>query len=428
MTTPTWFDTSIENALIEHNSPDDEQGYFVYHLDALKEHLATLQQQDVIKLWFAVKANPLSKVIQTLDREGFNFDVASTGELTQVLAQGIDPSRVLNTGPAKSKKQLAAFVKKGVRTFVVESLNQLKWLNEVVLEQSALSENSNEIVKPRVLLRVQLQWHEGEKNPLGGNSLTPFGLSVEEWQNIHVDNYPALSLCGLHIFQWGNMLSNEKMFSLWSQMIAPLTNLASSIGMTLEVLDLGGGLGIDYLEEGKSLSWSKIIEDLAVIKAKAGVKELWLELGRFAVAECGYYVTPIVDRKINYGQEQLVLGAGINHLLRPAITDQPFPVHLLRSNDQDSHSQSNDSLSESKSTQTFDLHGPLCTSMDKLGHFQLPSNIDIGEQLVFGFCGAYGFTESMPFFLCHELAAEYVFHDSKMIEVRPAKPASSYLA
>jgi len=415
MTRPTWFDTRIENALVEHVSPEDEQGYFVYQLDALKKHLASLQQQDVIKLWFAVKANPLSKIIQTLDSEGFNFDVASSGELTQVLAQGIDPKRVLNTGPAKSKKQLTAFIKQGVGTFVVESLNQLKWLNEVVNEQELAA---NKVEKPKVLLRVQLQWHEGEKNPLGGNSLTPFGLSVAEWQSIHVDNYPALNLCGLHIFQWGNMLSNEKMFSLWSQMINPLTDLANSIGMKLDILDLGGGLGIDYLEEGKSLSWPQVIDDLAVIKAKAGVKELWLELGRFAVAECGYYVVPVVDRKVNYGQEQLVLAAGINHLLRPAITEQPFPVQILRKG-----------FSSDKAVmQDFDLHGPLCTSMDKLGHMHLPADIEVGEQLVFGYCGAYGFTESMPFFLCHQLAAEYVFHNGKLTQIRAAQPASSYLA
>jgi len=415
MTKSTWFDTSIEHALLTHESPEDEQGYYVYQLDALKTHLATLQQQDVIKLWFAVKANPLSKIIQTLDGAGFNFDVASTGELNQVLAQGIDPARILNTGPAKSKKQLAAFVKQGVNTFVVESLNQLNWLNEVLLEQD---ESARSDKKPRVLLRVQLQWSEGEKNPLGGNSLTPFGLSVAQWQNIHLDNYSALDVCGLHIFQWGNMLSNEKMFSLWSQMIAPLTDLANSIGMTLDVLDLGGGLGIDYLGEGHTLSWSKIIEDLAVIKAQAGVKELWLELGRFAVAECGYYVVPVVDRKINYDQEQLVLAAGINHLLRPAITDQPFPVQILRK----------DFSTEKSAMQAFDLHGPLCTSMDKLGHLNLPTDTAVGEKLVFGYCGAYGFTESMPFFLCHELAAEYVYQNGTLTQVRAAQPASSYMA
>jgi diaminopimelate decarboxylase len=411
MTKPTWFDTSIESTLLAHKSPEDEQGYFVYQLDALKKHLALLQQQDVIKLWFAVKANPLSKVIQTLDSEGFDFDVASTGELDQVLAQNISPKRILNTGPAKSKNQLQSFIKKGVSTFVVESLNQLTWLNEVAQAQGLADQDFE---KPTVLLRVQLQWPDGEKNPLGGNSLTPFGLSVQEWQRIKVNDYAHLNICGLHIFQWGNMLSNEKMYSLWGQMVAPLTQLATEIGMDLKILDLGGGLGIDYLGEGKNLQWQQIIADLADIKAQAGVDELWLELGRFAVAECGYYVVPVIDRKVNYNQEQLVLAAGINHIIRPAITDQPFPVILLRqSNEQSQH---------------FDLHGPLCTSMDKLGHLPLPKDVNVGDELVFGYCGAYGFTESMPFFLCHQLAAEYVIQNEKLIEVRSAKPASSYLA
>ncbi|MEW6990293.1 PLP-dependent decarboxylase [Colwelliaceae bacterium 6441] len=408
--TPVWLeqfkaDDTFQPSLLAHTPANEhEQAYFVYHLDALKAHLEKLQQQDAIKLWFAVKANPLSSIIQTLDSAGFNFDVASSGELKQVLKQGISSDKILNTGPAKSKKQLSEFVKQGVNTFVVESINQLKWLNEVALAQN---------VKPQVLLRVQLQWPEGEKNPLGGNSLTPFGLSVEEWQSIHTDNFPSLELCGLHIFQWGNMLSNEKMYSLWQQMVEPLLGVAKHIGMTLKILDLGGGLGIDYLEQGQRLSWQKILTDLADIKAQANVKELWLELGRFAVAECGYYVVPVVDKKMNYQQEQLVLAAGINHLLRPAITEQPFPVSLLR----DSSAQS----------QAFDIHGPLCTSMDKLGHLPLPNDVDIGDQLIFGYAGAYGFTESMPFFLCHEIAAEYTFSHGQLTQVRAAQPADWYL-
>lgn len=410
-TTPDWLNSDILPLLAEHASPEHEQAYFVYHLDTLKAHLVKLQQQDVVKLWFAVKANPLSKVIQTLDNAGFDFDVASSGELSQVLAQGVPANRVLNTGPAKSKTQLSDFVNQGVQTFVVESLNQLTWLQQVVQDYNQANDSNFPV---KVLLRVQLQWQEGEKNPLGGNSLTPFGLSVEQWQSIQVKDYPALDICGLHIFQWGNMLSNEKMFSLWSQMVPPLVSLAKNIGMSLKVLDLGGGLGIDYLGEGHSLSWQQIVADLAKIKSEAGVEELWLELGRFAVAECGNYVVPVVDRKVNYQQEQLVLAAGINHLLRPAITDQPFPVQLLR--------QSEASLTN------FDIHGPLCTSMDKLGHLPLPKDVVVGDQLIFGYCGAYGFTESMPFFLCHQLAAEYVIENGQLSVVRIAQPATSYLA
>ena len=402
----TWLPQHLLPIFEQHSAENvDELAYFAYDLDALKKHLIALQDQQVIKLWYAVKANPLSRVIQCLDEASFNFDVASVGELEQVLSQGIAPNRILNTGPAKSRAQLREFLAKGVNTFVVESLNQLTWLNE---EAERLEKC------PEVLLRVQLQWPEGEKNPLGGNSLTPFGLSVEQWQTIHVSEYRHLSFSGLHIFQWGNMLSNEKMYDLWLQMVPPLLALAKDIGMQVKVLDLGGGLGIDYLEQGQSLSWHRILEDLAAIKQRANVEELWLELGRYAVAQCGYYVTEVVDRKTNYQQEQLVLAAGINHLLRPAITEQPFPARLIRQ-----------SASEH---QSFDIHGPLCTSMDKLGQLSLPTDVNVEDKLVFGYAGAYGFTESMPFFLCHQTAAEYVIENQQLIEIRCAKPASWYLA
>ncbi|WP_286233592.1 PLP-dependent decarboxylase [Thalassotalea sediminis] len=397
---------ALEQALLNHVSDNiDELAYFVYDLNALKSHLHFLQNQDVVKLWYAVKANPLSRIIQTVDQASIQFDVASSGELQQVLNQGVDAKRILNTGPAKSRAQLAEFLAKGVNTFVAESPNQLKWLNELATEFS---------VKPEVLLRVQLQWPDGEKNPLGGNQVTPFGMSVEAWQKYHVSQFPQLNICGLHIFQWGNMLSNKKMYDLWQQMVEPLVTLSQSIGMTLKVLDLGGGLGIDYHEQGEQLDWQDIIADLAKVKKQANVEELWLELGRYAVANCGYYVTSVVDKKVNFDQQQLVLSAGINHLLRPGITEQPFPVRLLRPS--------------MEVNANFDLHGPLCTSLDKLGCLPLPIDVDVDDRLLFGYVGAYGFTESMPFFLCHQTAAEYVFSGHELILVREAKPAQWYLA
>ncbi|MFD1008216.1 MULTISPECIES: PLP-dependent decarboxylase [Oceanisphaera] len=409
---PSWLRPAVLEPLAEHNAAlqksadteQDEAGFFLYDLDFLEQHLSMLMRQDVIKLWFAVKANPLSRVITTLAQQGFNFDVASQGELGQVLAQDVPAERILNTGPAKSKRQMKAFLSQGVRTFVVESLNQLQWLNQAASELSC---------QPQVLLRVQLQWSEGEKNPLGGNEVTPFGLSCQAWQTVKVSDFPALNINGLHIFQWGNMLSNTRMFELWSQMVTPLLSLAEQLGMTLEVLDLGGGLGVDYLQTGQRLSWPTIVADLAKIKAQAGVSELWLELGRFAVAEMGYYVTSVVDRKENFQHQQLVLAGGINHLMRPAITEQPFPVAMLRAS--------------SAKPDYFDLHGPLCTSLDKLGTLAIANDVDVDDQLIFGFAGAYGFTESMPFFLCHQIAAEYVLQQGKIEQIRTAEPASWYL-
>lgn len=399
----SFLSTPIKQA-VEQVSTHLDTPFFIYDLDKLTAHLNQLTAQTDVKLWYAVKANPLSRIIQCLDSAGFNFDVASKGEFEQVLTQGIDSERVLNTGPAKSPKQISHFIARGVRTFVAESVNQVRWLNEQATKANC---------QLQVLLRVQLRWPDSEKNPLGGDSLTPFGLGCDEWQALTVSDYPALSFDGLHIFQWGNMLSTDKLAELWRAMIAPLQQLASSININLNILDLGGGLGIPYTQDANRLDWSALIETLAAIKADAGVKELWMELGRYAVGECGHYATPVVERKENYNQQQVILSGGINHLLRPAVTSQDFPAALLR-----------ESTAEPAA---MTLYGPLCTALDCLGEHQLASDLNEQDWLVFSQCGAYGFTESMPYFLCHELAAEYILEQGNIECIRSAEDASYYL-
>ncbi|TMP31606.1 diaminopimelate decarboxylase [Pseudoalteromonas rubra] len=388
----------------EQDNRDLATPFFVYDLDALHAHVSRLTTQDVVKLWYAVKANPLSSVLNTLDKAGFNFDVASRGELTQVLSQDIAAERVLNTGPAKSPAQIQHFLDAGVTTFVAESLNQVRWLNDAAEQhQKTLT----------VLLRVQLRWPAGDKNPLGGDSLTPFGLGCEQWQQLTLSDYPALDFAGLHIFQWGNMLDATKLASLWQQMVPPLVSLSTQLGMSLRILDLGGGLGVPYEPGQRPLDWDQVIDSLAKIKADAGVEELWMELGRYAVAHCGYYLNPVVEQKHNYGEYQLIMAGGVNHLLRPAVTSQAFPVKALRES--------------TAAGRDYHLHGPLCTAIDYLGTHKLPDDLDYGDWLVFGQCGAYGFTESMPYFLCHELPAEFVFKQGQLYCIRQSEHADYYL-
>ncbi|MBQ4878536.1 PLP-dependent decarboxylase [Pseudoalteromonas luteoviolacea] len=395
--------TQVKNAITALTQSQHEP-FYLYDLDALLAHLQQLTDQSVVKLWYAVKANPLSSVIQTLDQAGFNFDVASSGELQQVLAQGINPKRVLNTGPAKSKRQIEAFLTQGVDTFVAESLNQVAWLQEAAKRHNT---------RLRILLRVQLRWPDNEKNPLGGDSLTPFGLGTQEWSSLVVTDFPNLDVVGLHIFQWGNMLDADKLSSLWQQMVDPLLTLAQQLNIHLRVLDLGGGLGIPYSEGQSDINWQTVLTSLERIKAQTNIDELWMELGRYAVGECGYYVNPVVEQKQNYGSNQLILAGGINHILRPAVTTQAFPAKLLRDSEHDSV--------------PFTLHGPLCTALDHLGEHVLPEDINEHDWIVFSQSGAYGFTESMPYFLCHTLPSEYVYQSGRARCVRPPLTPENYL-
>jgi diaminopimelate decarboxylase len=104
---------------------------------------------------------------------------------------------------------------------------------------------------------------------------------------------------------------------------------------------------------------------------------------------------------------------GINHLARPALTGNQFPCELFR--------ESFQSLEE------FHVHGPLCTALDKMGVYQLPKDINVDDWLVFSQVGAYGFTESMPYFLCHNLPAEVILLDGDLSILRDVQQSSDWL-
>ncbi len=292
--------------------------FFFYDLDACMAHVSYLSAPG-LKLWYAVKANPLSAVIRCMHQAGLECDVASVGELQQVLAHAIPVNRVLNTGPAKSKQHLQQMLDAGVRIFVVESIQQAQDLNALVGQRQC---------KVQVLLRVQLTWQQQgqEKNVLGGCALTPFGLTPADWLQFNTTDYANLSICGLHIFQWGNILDAGDLSRIWQIMIPQLQDLAAQLSIPLDILDLGGGLGIPYADE-LPLAWSDVQQQLEQIRQQLPQTEIWMELGRYAIGPFGCYLCQVVDRKINNGQQQLVLEGGVNHLLRPALTSQPFRFH-----------------------------------------------------------------------------------------------------
>lgn len=381
--------------------------FFFYDLDGLHHHLEEMRAftSKEFKLWYACKANPLSSILKLLRNMGFGIDVASLGELHQVLSSGIRPEHVLATGPAKSKTYLENLLDSGVEIIVCESLNQVKWLAELAREKE---------VRPTVLLRVQLSWDEAQgESVLGGSEITPFGLSPESWHEITPADAEVLDIAGLHIFQWGNILKLSELENIWRETASIATNLAKDLNLKFRILDLGGGLGVPYHVTDERLPFSKVARLLTTLRKEIGLEQIWMELGRYTVAEIGTYFVKVIDRKTVRGREILVLEGGINHLARPALTGQPFPCENLRES--------------TAPLKTFHLHGPLCTALDKLGLYELPADTDVGDWICFHFAGAYGFTESMPYFLCHDGAGEVVLYHNDLMIPRHPTPARDWL-
>ncbi len=373
--------------------------FYFYDLDGFEDHLGAIRRilHPDIKVWYATKANPLSEVLRILRKTGFGADVASLGELHQVTSAGFEPRDLIATGPAKSKHYLGSLLSAKVNTIVVESLNQLRDLNDLC-EKTGLKQN--------VLLRVQLAWESEGESFMGGPGITPFGLGPEDWKRIDVRSYPHLNFLGLHCFQWGNVLSADELRTIWTRTIRDCGDLARDLGIELDVLDLGGGLGFSY-QDDREISFADVHDLLLELKAEFALKKIWLELGRFTIGKFGSYLTRVVDIKSVRGKDFVVTEGGINHLARPALVGESFPCRPLV-------------WDEASPTKTYSIHGPLCTALDHLGTYALPVSLKVGDWLEFSKVGAYGFTESMPYFLCHSSVGEaFAYKDELCVPRAP---------
>lgn len=384
------FKDHVKEMMNRYQSP-----FFFYDLDGFEEHIKEIKRisHPDIKIWYATKANPLSEILRILKKNGFGVDVASYGELNQARKAGLEGNDIIATGPAKSKNYLASLMQAEVRTIIVESFNQLKNLNEIAQKLGR---------KQDILLRLQLEW-PGDKSLLGGSGITPFGLTPDEWRKINFSDFKNLTVVGAHCFQWGNILNLGKLQEIWSTTIEESQKLFLDLGMNLRVLDLGGGIGIPYNKEDKEINFKDIHALLIDLKRKYELKEIWLELGRFSIGKFGSYFTKVLDKKTIRGQDLLITEGGINHLGRPALVNESFPCEVF--------------AKEQRNIRNYHIHGPLCTALDYLGEHALPE-VEICDWIEFKQVGAYGFTESMPYFLCHGMAGEAFLYQNELVVPR----------
>lgn len=383
-----------------------QSSFYFYDLDLFEAHLKSIKAvlHPDIKVWYATKANPLSEILRILNKNGFGADVASLGELQQARSAGFGTKNLIATGPAKSRSYLASLMQAEVEAIIIESINQLKDLNDIAGKLGR---------KQDVLLRVQLDWTDDMKSVLGGSAITPFGLGVEDWIGVDLKQYKNLSVQGLHCFQWGNILDMKQLETVWEHTIQACQKLSIDMGFEMKVLDLGGGLGLSYNDD-RVMHFSEVHELLMKFKAKYELKKIWLELGRFSIGKFGSYLTRIVDIKTVRGKNIIVTEGGINHMARPALVGESFPCEAFMNQDTDK--------------KHFAVHGPLCTALDHLGEFDLPSSLKVGDWLQFNRTGAYGFSESMPHFLCHNLVGEAIVYQGELMVPRAPKTNLEWMA
>ncbi len=393
---------------------------YVYDLDVIDRQVDDLQANLPLnaELAYAVKANPALAIVSHLGSLGLGADVASGGELATVLRAGIPAERIVMTGPGKRDAEIHAAVTAagtGIRAITVESLGELTRLEAIardadrrqpVMLRAAVSETAR-------LERVRL---------VGDDGAGKFGMDRTDLVTgaRFAAASPHLELLGLHAFGASNVLDANALVAHVRTTGRGARELAQVAGTTVRIVDAGGGLGIPYERHEASLDLLTLGAGLAEVARTwaaddwLGGARLLLEPGRFLVGPAGAYLARVVDVKTVDGTTVAILDGGVHHVLRPALVGQEHRVRLF-------------GTGSAGRTVRVTVAGPLCSGLDVLAVGAVMTAPRVGDLMAMLDVGAYGFTESMPYFLSHPIPAEVLARAGDAAMIRPRLDPGEWL-
>jgi diaminopimelate decarboxylase len=336
-----------------------------------------------------VKANPMPAIVQHLSGLVDSFDVASAGEMRTALDTPLPVDRVSFAGPGKTPTELTQAIAAGV-TVVLESRIEAERV-------ASLGERVG--TRPRVVVRVNPDFEiRGSGMRLGGGP-HQFGVDAEQVPAL-LDELAVFDLdfLGFHVFAGSQNLNPEILCDAQGKTVELALRLAEDAPRPVRYLNIGGGFGIPYFEGDEPLDVAAIGRNLDAllrdaIRPSLPDARVVVELGRYIVGECGFYVTRIIDRKESRGRTFLVVDGGLHHQLAASgnfgqVIRRNYPVAV-------------GNRSEGEATETVSVVGCLCTPLDVLADGISLPRADIGDLIVVFQAGAYGLTASPTGFLSH---------------------------
>ena len=370
--------------------------YFAYDRRLLDDRIGLLRGAlpPGISLSYAMKANPMPAVVQHVARSVDAIDVASAGEMQVALDTTMPSSSISFAGPGKSESEVRRAVAAGIM-IELESETEARRVVDAGAELG---------IRPRVAVRVNPDFAvKGSGMRMSGGP-QQFGVDAEQVPLLLKELSTAeVDVTGFHVFAGSQNLQADILCEAQSRTVDLALELSDSLPGPLTYLNLGGGFGVPYFEKDRPLDLGRVgvhLDQLLTDRiqpAFPGAKTV-IELGRFIVAECGVYVTRVVDRKISRGKEYLVVDGGMHHQLAASgnlgqVIRRNYPIAVGNRMDADL-------------TGTYSVVGCLCTPLDVLGaDINLPA-AQIGDLIVVFQAGAYGLTASPTAFLGHEAPIE----------------------
>jgi len=328
------------------------------------------------KICYAVKASSNLSILKEFKELGAGFDIVSGGELMRVLTAGGRGEDIVFSGVGKTKDELMSAVLNDVGSINVESASEL-----MVVQQVAATLNKKANVSFRVNPDIAIDSHQ---HLITGLKTTKFGVTLEEAQAMweSVKNASEINLIGIACHIGSGIYDLEPLKNAYTAMIDAATKLTQN-GANLKRIDLGGGFGIGYSGHHDALNISqfgRMVEELS----KNCPYEFVFEPGKYLIGEAGYLLSEVLYIKENDTKKFVILDAGMNDLMRPALYDAYHRIDVVGSKDS----------YKNKPISTYDIVGPVCESACFFAKDRALPKLNEGDLLLVRDAGAYGFSMS----------------------------------
>ncbi|MEO7050405.1 MAG: bifunctional aspartate kinase/diaminopimelate decarboxylase [Rhodanobacter sp.] len=334
---------------------------YVYHLPTVRHQARELKSLAAVdRLHYAVKANTHPAILAVLAGEGFGFECVSPGELKMVLAHVPESAPLLFT-PNFAPRADYAWALSTRATVSLDALYPLEHWGELF--------RGREIVL-RVDLGRGLGHHQKVRT---GGSGSKFGLPVDQLDDfLRLADAHGVSVRGLHAHLGSGVLDSAH----WGEVYAQLASLAERIG-SVSFIDIGGGLGVPSHPGEARLDIPALDRMLREVKAAYPHYQLWMEPGRYLVADAGVLLAKVTQQKGKGTLRYLGLDTGMNSLIRPMLYDAWHEiVNLTRLHE--------------PATALYQVVGPICESGDVLGSDRRLPEAQEGDVVLIAQTGAYG--------------------------------------
>ncbi len=353
-----------------------ETPFYYYDLALLEKTMVACKRASNkynFHVHYALKANFNRPILLAIKDAGFGADCVSGNEVKKAIEIGFSPSKVVFAGVGKSDKEILDALDRNIFCFNVESLQELSVINELAQQQNKIAK-----IALRINPNVDADTHQNITTGLDENK---FGINQWELDNcIHIlRQLRNLHFIGIH-FHIGSQITNMDVFKDLCVRINEIHLWFDQHGFQPSVLNVGGGLGVDYYHPDQQLipdfeTYFAIFNQSLKRKSE---QEVHFELGRALVAQCGHLISRVLYIKNGRKKSFMILDAGMTELIRPALYQAYHKIENI----------SRTALSIE--TIKYDVVGPICESTDCFGQdIELPES-DRGDLIAIQTAGAYG--------------------------------------